>query len=967
MKFKSKERQLLNNTILRKKQKYLTTLNTTRDNTLTSENSKKDNYYEKYINGPHSDFSEEEMKNKLNKENDEDIQLLNNILYNNFDNKNNNDIVSQHNSINDENNNINDDLRVLKRKENKSFFNKFRKYMIKLQKNFTKEMENKLNQNTYNQNFAISCYLLNKLENLISRYCLLIFFSFQNKKSDLAKNIFLLMLKENYSYIDYIENSIINWYSISKRRVNFSKEFPKTTYQIIKMYSFIIKYSQYFNMANYCNIFICRYFDIIHFIYNFFIYKSNVRGFTLDSKNQITFWFSLALHNASYYSIFHYFPLNISINLNNYFANLYRNYDENNLTNEEKTLMIKTFYNLGLCYYLNGQNDRSLSNFKEAKDMITNIDDGDIYKSNMLQPIPKKKESISLVGRIPLIKNIDNNNDREQIRDQMRYSLRTNLSEMTSFNNSINNKISIDTIKEAYSKDKINLEDIKLLIDYGIKAGLMTENNSGQFNNIMRISPTNISPKYKFKYLSIPKYFHNPFLRKIELLMGEVELDRKIYNSAYDHFLKAFYILIALKLNKRGNELIIFNSEQKTIQKYIELISKYKDKEINQDKIGKPEINSNSLNQSFANNNNDSFVDNNYEQDQDLSDKMLDKYNINVNLNTNKEKKYNKEKSKKEILVCGQKGQDFKILKELEKFFIFLNKLSLYQIKILNETQPDSIKSNDLPILFSSQFKDCLSNKQRIELDNLQTMAFSRFIILKNTNKWIMPNNLNLEIIDQKKIQNYLKRRTIKFLNKYCENNDNINVSIRKTREYKYFQEILKSKNCNKELKGFVNKNFQFVIKILKKVDDNEIKNIINSPNLIVDPVKKYIKKKKKEMRKKNNSSRGKGGEDEFRFNNFNNYDYDDNEQSNRFSSRNNLRTYSIKIKNFKNKLNLNRKVHENSLDDFYQKFSYQKDKRYKSVQFNNDIIHIKKDKKDYNDNYQEFQISVEENSENNL
>jgi hypothetical protein len=54
-------------------------------------------------------------------------------------------------------------------------------------------------------------------------------------------------------------------------------------------------------------------------------------------------------------------------------------------------------------------------------------------------------------------------------------------------------------------------------------------------------------------------------------------------------------------------------------------------------------------------------------------------------------------------------GNDSKIIKEFEKFFIFLNNLSIYQIKILNETQPDNEKRNDLPIMFTNQFKDCLS------------------------------------------------------------------------------------------------------------------------------------------------------------------------------------------------------------------------------------------------------------------
>ena len=57
--------------------------------------------------------------------------------------------------------------------------------------------------------------------------------------------------------------------------------------------------------------------------------------------------------------------------------------------------------------------------------------------------------------------------------------------------------------------------------------------------------------------------------------------------------------------------------------------------------------------------------------------------NININSNNNIENKYDKFENKYNILTLELK-QDNKTRKELEKFFIFLNKLSLYQIKILN-------------------------------------------------------------------------------------------------------------------------------------------------------------------------------------------------------------------------------------------------------------------------------------------
>ena len=928
------ERQLFNNAILRKKQKTLTALNTTRDNTLTSENSKRENYYEKFIT-----VSDGDIKNKIKDESNEDKKMLNSILYDLFnydeDKFKNNELINQNNSVNSQKTD-----RKIVNKKNKYYFDKFRKFIIKLQKNFKNEMDNQLNPKIINPNFLFDCYLFQKLENLLSRYSLIIFFLIQINKKEFARNIFLLMLKQNYSYIEYLENNIINWYSLSNKKINISKEIPKVAYNFLKIYSFIINYSKYFNMINYCNIFICRYFEILHFIYNFFIAKSHTRGFTTDATDQIHFWFSLALHNASYYLLSNYFPLNIPINLNNYIKNLYIYSDEENLTNNEKKIIIKTLYNLGLIYYLNGQNDRALSNLKQAKDLILNLDIDEDNDGIVIQPFKRRRETVYL-GPRPF-KN-----------KQKSHSVATSICENTNINNNNLKIIKADTIIETYLKDKINMDDIQLLINYGINSGILEENyrkTSGQFHNIMPISPMNIFQKNKLKYLTIPKYFNNRLLSKIELFISEIELDRKNYESAFVHVLKAFYIIISLKLNRRH---IKFNSEQKTIQKYIELISKLKEKESGRQSISRQSI-SNIPNLPSLLNNNDDFQDDNLNQED--NDKILNKYkmNININSNNNIENKYDKFENKYNILTLELK-QDNKTRKELEKFFIFLNKLSLYQIKILNETQPENSKSNDLPILFSSQFKDCLSYIQRNELDNLHTLALSRCMILKNTNKWIMPNNLKIGNIKGTEIKKYIKRKTLKFINKFCKISENNNISIRQTKEFKYFQEILKSKNCTKELKNFVNKNFNYVIKILRKADENDIKDIINSPNIIIKPIRKY---KKKEKEKKYSYSKEK----EYRFNSINNYDFDNNLDIKRFNSIDGLRK-SVNISFFKNNLNINGKNQRNSmLGIFNLRNSIQLFNKNNSLHSCDYIKKRKKRKGDYNDGYQDFEISVEEN-----
>ena len=934
------EKKLLNDIIIRKKQKLLTTTNTTRDNTLTSESSKKSNYYDKFVNiniiSRHSDFSVEQINNKINIEKIEDTEFINTLIYSMYNNNQNINRKTSTNSEDTENENY------IFPTENKISFNILRKYIIKIEKNFQNEANDIISKNQSGENILLNSCFLKKLENLVSRFGLIIFLLIKRKKIEMAKNVFLLLLKENKGYIDYIEKNIIEWYSISIKRINIAKEYPKSLYELIRIYSFIIKYSQFFNMMYYCSIFVGRYFDIIYYIYNYFIYKSSIRGFTLDTKSQLNFWFSLSLHNASYFFLSNYFPLNLSMNYINHIINLYNNSNENYLTNKENSLLIKSFYNLGLIHFLNGQDDRAVANLNEAKDMIMNSEGSDIFELDNNQPNLNNKKSIFR----------QNSNKNDNTRETIRLSTPMNCSENINFNqyknDEINKKNSIKKMNEVFLKDKIDLEDINLLINYGKQSGIMNENNCDYFDTT-RISLRSKSPRYKFKYLPIPNYFKNPLLRKTEFLLGEIEIDRKNYNSAYDHILRAFYIIISLKLTQKNNEYIIYSNEQKIIHKYLELIYKLSEKETKYNKKMKTELNlaMQLSNKSLKNNNmNESFQDDNLKEES--NNKILDKYKYNIfNTDINE-----KEKQKKEILICGQKDQDYKIVKELEKFFIFLCSLSFYQLKILNETQPDNNKRDDLPILFSSQFKDCLTNFQRNELDNLQTMALSRFIILKNTNKWILPVNLNIGIVDEQKMRSYLRKNATKFINKYCESCKNNDISIRQTREFKIFQDILKSNKSNNEIKEYINKNFDLVIKLLKKISDEEVENILNSPKIIIESINKYKKRKLKKLEKLKN----KDNNEHFRFNHKNNYDYDDNYNSNKIRSR--ALSTSNNLKKI-NKLNTNHEYRECINNEFIKKFFQKNQKRNLSVQINNGIKFNKKEK-DYNDSYQDIQLSLE-------
>jgi hypothetical protein len=606
---------------------------------------------------------------------------------------------------------------------------------------------------------------------------------------------------------------------------------------------------------NYRNIFLGRYFELLFFIYNFFIRKGNIRMFNLEAKNQLSYWFSFALHNASYYSISNYFPLYLPINLSNYIINLYQNIEDHYLTDSEKSLIVKTLYNLGLFYYLNDKKDDALLSLDKAKERITNIEEIDIADNSFYQMNIKKKDSINIL--VPKGKKNDNSlfSSSEDYRLSNRLSTKNSFSEKRkSIMNEENSKKEkstkpniVEKIIEGFTKKKNDLEDIKLLINYGIKAGIINEKSKeteyrSKFRKIFRGSHINLSTTFRVKDFLIPYYFNNPLFRKIELLMGEIELDRRNYNSSFDHILKAFYILISLKINRTSGNQKEFNNELKIIDKYLTLIEKYKDEEIKIKERIDLEQNTIDFNYnmfSLNNTKNDSLLENNTtnEINNELNDTKKDK--LNLIIDDDSENKTSGENQ--EILVYGKQILDYKVLKEIEKFFIFLNSLSLFQIKILNETQPDNKKRNDIPILFPSQFKDCLSNIQRIELNNLQTMALSRFVILKDPNKWIMPNNLNIDLIEKSRLKEYNMKQE-----KIYENEEKEHNQISEPKEQKYYKKLILSVKTNKEIRDFINANYDLVLKILKESDEEEIKNITEFPYIIIDPVKNYKKKRKK-------------------------------------------------------------------------------------------------------------------------
>ncbi len=126
--------------------------------------------------------------------------------------------------------------------------------------------------------------------------------------------------------------------------------------------------------------------------------------------------------------------------------------------------------------------------------------------------------------------------------------------------------------------------------------------------------------------------------------------------------------------------------------------------------------------------------------------------------------------------------QDFDV-DEMEKFFLFMSKLTPQQINVLNETQGNIANPNiiKLPIVFSAEFKNLLSLNQRLEICNMKLMSLKRNKVLKDAMNRIEIENLNYEALSSRSFQNNLTNIKNYFvvnkILKNTENNNNISIS----------------------------------------------------------------------------------------------------------------------------------------------------------------------------------------------
>ena len=773
-------------------------------------------------------------------------------------------------------------------------------YILGLVKKSQLKVNNKLKQCKGGGFFSIKqedIYWLSVLfkEN-ISNYSLVFALYFQSNKTLDALKLFLLMSEQNKKVLEYLIHKEMEQLPKIANTNKIALFYPSITKTLLQVLSLFIKLAAKFNKSVLENYYIKQYLRIVHLMS--YIVIKYVNPGKIDEinnsqlKNERKYFYSQCLFDCSIYLFNRFQPLKIPISilqhiLESYSSNINYFFNEN-----ESTLLLKINYNLSLFYYVDGFNSEAINNMNQAKDRLNDMKYFPVLKT--------RKSRISLNEEDLMMNKLRSNNNN----DNNTFLLDFNEVVSPKNNHISRNKFqrsSIRTSTHKYDKDTLELQStLYLKATCDSMNAKITKNKCKEYSTIF-IGAYNI---LRFKNPIELDIVREKILTEIELIMAEIELNNKNFKESLNHinfilnlqknetiestiFNKEIIRLTKSKINTSQNELDTF--DKKSVDKNNRFILNYKKNSNNDNSLfllTRDKSSNNLLKDNLSsshNNNNSNYsppiqsikyhltsndksrINHLLEEIEKLSwenDKNISKNKL---LYQQEESKYNIDQNK--VILRSKKNI---ASKEMEKFFIFICGLSIYQLKILNDTQPPpSRRRNDLPIIFNNQFQDCLTNSQRMNLSLLETMSLSRYILLKDTNKDISLENLDYRFMMyrikekdnedkisnkindlKKKLNRYKRARNFKGYNLRShtlriKGTKNVAKKIELEEENSQIKYLMKNSSpINKKLITSHRKN---ILKFLDEINTDEQKIFYKNPDLLT----KFITSAENDLKKK--------------------------------------------------------------------------------------------------------------------
>jgi len=356
------------------------------------------------------------------------------------------------------------------------------------------------NEEIYNLSLALK-------EN-IANYSLIFSVYFIKGENVKAYKLFEQMCEQNESPIKYLSFRIIHIYPKMRYNNSIRIFYPTMMKTMLQILSIFIKLSGKFNKPTLEKKYITLYSKIIHSFCNAFTRFNTFQKREISSQleNERRYFYTSFLFDSSLYLFNRYQPLSTVIDILQHIFELY----ENNLAlfPEEigSILLLKVSFNLGLFYYANGNNNESINKLIQARKRLLDI-----------KSFPKSTLDNANLSSI-------NNSD---------FNSNINITNSYEYDDSSERK-ALDILKERIS------------------------NNDSEYGN-RNLSPKYISNIYLGAYSLLT--FKSPILLdevkekilvEIELLLSEIELNRKNYKESLNHI---NIILNMNSLNKSNNNV----------------------------------------------------------------------------------------------------------------------------------------------------------------------------------------------------------------------------------------------------------------------------------------------------------------------------------------------------------------------------------------------------------------------------
>ena len=598
--------------------------------------------------------------------------------------------------------------------------NEFAKLIFESQSKLNKTMKKvgffiDIKNNVYN-------WALDLKEN-IANYTLVINAYFIAKKNIQANNLFILMNLQNKDKITKIFSEIKKNFQKISNSNRIAKFFPSIIKIFLTILGVLIKLCSKLNKIQLQNYYLKIYLLTIDIV------KSTVseKFITLNSGNENDFkilgryFFFDCLYKQAIFSFIKYQSFEIIFFMLNYIIDSYKNLDDSLIINSESILLLKTSYNLGLMQYIRKNNQEALSYFNKSISFLDNID---YFPYIVDKQIPNEKTVENKKSNLINSKFIQDKQNPD-INIGKKYPRKRSVSVKIDYNNFHTNKEIIFGLKlKFHSVIKFGKEKI-IIIETGKNVEII------------------------IKQL---------IFIEIELIMAEIELNKNNYERAYLHIA---YILntFDIYLDNQNNKLSGARTFQEISQNILNENDKSKNKNINSRILELTDLHRRKI--CFILEKIEEKIEmiqsgNRYSQK--TFEIIKDEPSNESNSSRDNYIKYDGHRNRYNKTFYKEK----KLIQAAQNFFLFICSLSYYQLKILNEYQPEqSQKRDELPILFPSQFKDCLTFKQRLALNNLDSMRLSRCMILINSKKEISVNNLNYNIIKTRKKSKKQKNSSI--------------------------------------------------------------------------------------------------------------------------------------------------------------------------------------------------------------